>query len=110
MERREHTEDEEWLVKGNFSEKLDKLEHDEYKTSCILLQHFHYKGGCAPNMEVLFDMEQVQEYIDQNTYAGDNIKVWFVDEEGQSFEAIVPDNKNLIPYGENTIDEDKSVT
>lgn len=47
--------------------------------SPIIVEHWHFYGGCAPDRSVFDDYEKFDEYLRAQTRPGDAIHVWRYD-------------------------------
>lgn len=54
----------------------------------IIVEHWFYRGSCAPDRSVFNDAEAFVGYLDAHAFAGDAIHVW-------SFAAVCRDDSEL---------------
>jgi hypothetical protein len=68
-----------WLSDGekiSDALKLATIKQVLEKTGPILVEHWFYCGGCAPDRHVFEDYDDFIEYLQQYAKAGDAIHVW----------------------------------
>jgi hypothetical protein len=85
------SEDDGWTADGRkitAPESLDAIRRCLEEEGPILVEHWFYRGSCAPNRVVFDDMEALTEYLKTRAFAGDAIHVW-------SFAAVCRDTNEL---------------
>ena len=73
------SEDDNWSSDGEKitdERKLAIVRQVLDNTGPILVEHWFYRGSCAPNRTVFDDYEDFIEYLQQHAKAGDAIHVW----------------------------------
>ena len=63
----------------------------------VILEHWYYRGSCAPDRLVFDDFDRLAEYLNTASFAGDSIYVW-------SYAAICRDD-NVLANGKCPDDE-----
>jgi hypothetical protein len=71
-------ESDQWTTDGEkiSDEKLAAVKEVLIKTGPILVQHWFYRGGRAPQHVVFDQYDEFIEYLQSNAKAGDAIDIW----------------------------------
>jgi hypothetical protein len=91
MKTRFRSEDDDWTVDGRkitASEVLETVRQCLENEGPIIVEHWYYRGSCAPDRSVFDDYEAFVEYLDAHASAGDAIHVW-------SFAAVCRNDNEL---------------
>jgi hypothetical protein len=106
MRTRFRSEADGWNSKGSkiTSERnLDTIRTILDKEGPVLVQHWFYRGGSAPEYRIFDDYDEFMEFLSKETYAGDAIDIWSIWEicqpDGRRAEGKCPDDAGLIPKG-----------
>jgi|GEM_PF-1006694 len=73
------SEDHQWSLDGDKitdDQKLATIRQVLETSGPILVEHWFYCGGCAPDRIVFEDYDNFVEYLRQHAKAGDAIHVW----------------------------------
>jgi len=104
MKTRFRSDDDGWTADGGkitAPEALDAIRRCLDEDGSILVEHWFYRGSCAPDRTVFNNFEAFTNYLDAHASAGDAIHVW-------SFAAVCrndnelasgkcPDENGLVP-------------
>lgn len=104
MKTRFRSEDDDWTANGckiTTPEALDGIRRCVEEEGPIIVEHWFYRGSCAPDRAVFNDFEAFTKYLDAHAFAGDAIHIW-------SFAAVCrndnelasgkcPDENGLVP-------------
>lgn len=91
MKVRFQSEEDGWTTDGRkitASETLEIIRQCLEREGPIIVEHWFYRGACAPDRTVFSDLETFTTYLNTNTSAGDVIHVW-------SFAAVCKDDNGL---------------
>jgi hypothetical protein len=91
MKTRFRREEDGWTADGrkiSDPETLDAIRRCLEAEGPIIVEHWFYRGSCAPDRLVFDGYEEFVEYLESRTYAGDAIHVW-------SFAAACRDDNEL---------------
>jgi hypothetical protein len=94
MKIRFRSEADDWTADGHkitASEPLEAIRRCLEDEGPIIIEHWFYRGSCAPDRLVFDCYERFVEYLNSHAYAGDAIHVW-------SFAAACR-NDNELAYG-----------
>lgn len=84
-------------------DNLAKIRHVLQHDGCIVVEHWHFYGGRAPDRMVFDDFEEFIEYLKQHAVAGDAVDVWSMHElckaDNRLAEGKCPDAEGKIPKG-----------
>jgi len=99
-------EDHNWSVDGERitdEHKLEVVKQVLDKTGPILLEHWFYCGGRAPDRIVFDDYDAFIEHLQQNAKAGDAIHVWdlhpLLRDDNELFHGKCPAEDGTVPRG-----------
>ena len=106
MKTRFRNEADDWNSDGSkitAPEKLEAIRDTLATKGPIIVEHWHYRGGSAPDRHVFEDFDEFLQWLNEKTAAGDAIDVW-------SWSAICkwdlrlvagkcPDEQGLVPKG-----------
>jgi hypothetical protein len=73
------SEDDGWTADGrkiNAPEALDAIRRCLDEEGPIIVEHWFYRGSCAPDRAVFDGFEAFTAYLDEHASAGDAIHVW----------------------------------
>jgi hypothetical protein len=95
----------EWVADGpciTSPESLAKIRHVlEYGS--MIIEHWHFHGGRAPDRRVFDEFEDFIEYLTENAVAGDAVDVWAMHElckpDNRVVQGKCPDEYGLVPKG-----------
>ena len=97
-------ETDEWTADGHSITAPDVIEAIRRcleKQGPILVEHWFYRGGSAPDRFVFDDYQAFLDYLDAKAYAGDAIHVWSFDaacrNDNQLAYGKCPDENGLVP-------------
>jgi hypothetical protein len=79
MKTRFRSEADDWTADGRkitASEALDAIRRCLEDQGPIIVEHWFYRGGCAPHRLVLDSYEAFIEYLNSHASAGDAVHVW----------------------------------
>jgi hypothetical protein len=79
MKTRFRSEDDDWTADGRkitSSEVLEAVRRCMENEGPIIVEHWFYRGSCAPDRSVCDDYEAFVEYLNAHAHAGDSIHVW----------------------------------
>jgi hypothetical protein len=94
-----------WSRSGRNIISDDRLEliRATMEESGIIVEHWFYRGGSAPERLVFDDFEKFQEYLDGNASPGDAFHVWRYDELCRNDNSLTtgkyPDTDGSVPEG-----------
>jgi hypothetical protein len=91
MKTRFRSDDDGWTTDGRkitAPEALDSIRRCLEEQGPIIVEHWFYRGSCAPHRSVFNDVEAFTEYLDAHASAGDSIHIW-------SFAAVCRDTNEL---------------
>jgi hypothetical protein len=96
----------EWGTDGSSissPDSLAKIRHVLEHVGSIIVEHWHFYGGRAPDRMAFDDFEDFLEYLKKNAVAGDAIDVWSMHElckpENRLAEGKCPDEEGKVPKG-----------
>jgi hypothetical protein len=61
-------------------DNLAKIRHVLEEVGCIIVEHWHFYGGQAPDRMVFSGFEEFIAYLKQHAVAGDAVDVWSMEE------------------------------
>ncbi|MHC5537357.1 hypothetical protein ACYOEI_03870 [Singulisphaera rosea] len=105
MKARFRSEDDGWTAEGRkiiTPEVLAKIRQCLEDQGPVIVEHWFYRGSCAPDRLVIDDYDALVEYLDTQTFAGDAIHVWSY--------ALVCRDDNELTYGKCPDDEGRVPT
>lgn len=79
MKTRFYNEDDGWTADGpniTAPEVMDAVRRCLDYEGPIIVEHWFYRGSCAPNRAIFDDVEAFSAYLDAHASAGDAIHVW----------------------------------
>lgn len=94
MKTRFRCDDDDWRPDGRKitdAENLEAIRTVLTSEGPIILEHWFYRGSCAPDRFIFDDFDELVTYLSDHTFAGDAIHVW-------SF-ASACTNDNTLAYG-----------
>jgi hypothetical protein len=104
MKTRFRSEDDGWTADGRkitAPEALDTIRRCLDEDGPIILEHWFYRGSCAPDRMVINDFEAFSAYLDAHASAGDAIHVWsfavVCRDENELASGKCPDDNGLVP-------------
>ncbi len=104
MKNRFRSEDDGWSTEGRKITDLDTLESIRRvmeNEGPIILEHWFYRGSCAPDRFVFDDYDELMAYLNEHSFAGDAIHIWsfasVCTDERELASGKCPDENGLIP-------------
>lgn len=106
MRIRFYNEDDEWSTEGDKITEADKLA--VIRTTLedvgpIIVEHWFYRGGGAPQRQVFEDYQEFAAYLEREAWAGDSIWVWnfasVCGNENSLARGKCPDPEGKVPKG-----------
>ena len=98
--------DREWTTNGSKITdpvNLAAIEKTLDEQGPIIVQHFHYYGGCSMDWRLFHDYDKFVDYLEEHAKAGDLIGVWDLLGICEAANALVlskcPDEHGEIPIG-----------
>lgn len=94
MKTRFRSDDDGWTIEGKKitdSAALERIRQCLEDEGPIILEHWFYRGSCAPERLVFDNYDKFIEYLNTEAFAGDDMHIW-------SF-AKVCGNNNTIAKG-----------
>src|SRR5262249_50323790 len=91
MKTRFRCEEDGWVADGRkitAPEVLEAIRRCVDDEGPIIVEHWFYRGSCAPERAVFNDVEEIVRYLDAHASAGDAIHVW-------SFAAVCRDDNEM---------------
>jgi len=67
----------------------------------IIMEHWHYRAGCAPDRLIMEDFDQFKDHLNKRSRPGDSIHIWRFDQLCRNDNSLtngkVPDKDGLRP-------------
>jgi hypothetical protein len=79
MRSRFFSEADEWTTDGSkitAQDKLEAIRRTLEEHGPVILEHWFYRGSCAPDRFVFNDFDQLMAHLNTAASAGDSIYVW----------------------------------
>jgi hypothetical protein len=79
MKMRFYYEDDGWVADGNkitAPAALEAIRRCLENEGPVIIEHWFYRGSCAPDRLIFDDYDTFLGYLDTHTFAGDAIHVW----------------------------------
>ncbi len=104
MKVRWRSEVDEWTLEGHkitAPENLALIHTTLEQQGPIIVEHWFYRGGRAPERRIFEDFDEFMAYRNEDTYAGDAVDVWSFAEVCQPDKRLAegkcPDDDGLVP-------------
>jgi hypothetical protein len=104
MRTRFRNEADDWNPDGSkitAPEKLEAIKETLERKGPVIVEHWHYRGSSGPDRLVFDDYEELLEWLNEKTSAGDAIDVWSWTDvcklEQRLTEGKCPDEHGLVP-------------
>ena len=84
-------------------EKLQAIKDTLEDNGPVIVEHWHYRGGCSPDRFIFEDYDEFLTWLQERTFAGDAVDVWSWETvckwEQRLAEGKCPDDQGHVPRG-----------